>query len=167
VLEDISLDEALAQRPDLLMRNCYYTLLKRYYDLFPRENIKVMLYDDLKADNQEFLLEIERFLGVADFIPENYNQRTMITGDPRFKLFNRLIYKARMFLRKYNLKFVLDFLRFIRVSYLLEDIRTYQTKPWEEKPQIDESKQAELKAYFREEVENLETLIGRDLSAWK
>jgi hypothetical protein len=53
------------------------------------------------------------------------------------------------------------------VSYLLEDIRTYQTKPWEEKPQIDESKQAELKAYFREEVENLETLIGRDLSAWK
>ena len=72
-----------------------------------------------------------------------------------------------MFLRKYNLKFVLDFLRFTRLSYLLEDIRTYQTKPWEEKPQLDEKKQGELKAYFREEVENLEKLIGRDLSAWK
>jgi hypothetical protein len=167
VLGNISIDEALVQRPDLLMRNQYYTLLKRYYDLFPRQNIKVMLYDDLRADNKEFLLEIERFLGVADFIPENYNQRTMITGDPRFKLFNRLIFKARTFLRKYDLKFVLDFLRFTRLSYLLEDIRTYQTKPWKEKPHLDKRKQAELKAYFREEVDNLEKLIGRDLSVWK
>ncbi|MFX0093714.1 MAG: sulfotransferase domain-containing protein [Candidatus Hodarchaeota archaeon] len=39
----------------------YYNHLKRYFDLFPRENIKVAFYDDLVKDNISFLKTSQNF----------------------------------------------------------------------------------------------------------
>lgn len=49
----------------------YTPALRRYYELFPREQIRVWLYDDLVADPPRLLREMFGFLGVAqDFTPD-------------------------------------------------------------------------------------------------
>ena len=58
-------------------RGMYGQQLQRYYDLFPREQIRVYLYEDLSDSAQQMLRDIYSFLGVSsEFEPDlsrNYN----------------------------------------------------------------------------------------------
>jgi hypothetical protein len=57
-------------------RSVYSIHLKRWYELFPKDQIKVMWYEDIKEKPLEFLQELFRFLDVDDtFVPENYNEQ--------------------------------------------------------------------------------------------
>lgn len=97
----------------------YHEQLRRYYQRFPREQIRVYLYEDLKADPHGVLADIFEFLGV-DACP---------SADP---------------------------------SILHNDARM----PAERRPPLDPRVRDQLTDSFREDIAKLETLIGRDLSAW-
>jgi hypothetical protein len=47
----------------------YAEQLKRYYEVFPREQIMVLIYDDFRADNDGALRSVLGFLGVDDSYP--------------------------------------------------------------------------------------------------
>jgi hypothetical protein len=47
-------------------RGQYYTQLKLYYDLFPAEQIKIYLYEDLKRNAIGLIKDVFRFIGVDD-----------------------------------------------------------------------------------------------------
>jgi hypothetical protein len=166
-LVDCSFAEALQRRPDLPARGNYYTHLSRFLALFPPEQLKVMLYDDLIADNRKFLLDVEDFLGLDEFIPPDIDQRSNITGAPRFKRLNHLLFQMRLFLRNNRFDWALDLLRKLGIAYALEQWRTRSAVPYEEKPLLDDSIKLELSDYYRDEIDKLEGLIQRDLSAWK
>ncbi len=44
----------------------YVEQLRRYHDVFPREQVLVLIYDDFRADNEATLRLLLRFLGVDD-----------------------------------------------------------------------------------------------------
>jgi hypothetical protein len=44
----------------------YAEQLRRYYDVFPAEQVLVLIYDDFRADNHATLRRAQRFLGVSD-----------------------------------------------------------------------------------------------------
>jgi hypothetical protein len=43
--------------------------LRRYYDAFPSEQIKVLIYDDFRSDNEATVRSVLRFLDVDDEVP--------------------------------------------------------------------------------------------------
>jgi hypothetical protein len=47
----------------------YVEQLRRYHDVFPTENILVLIYDDFRADNQGTVRTVLRFLGLEDASP--------------------------------------------------------------------------------------------------
>ena len=47
----------------------YAEQLRRYYDLFPRENVLVLIYDDFRADNEAAVRRVLGFLGVDESVP--------------------------------------------------------------------------------------------------
>jgi hypothetical protein len=47
----------------------YTEQLTRYHDVFPREQVLVLIYDELRADNVATVNRIFRFLGVDDSVP--------------------------------------------------------------------------------------------------
>jgi Sulfotransferase domain len=47
----------------------YEQQLRRYRDLFPAENVLVLLYDDFREDNEATVREVLRFLGVDESVP--------------------------------------------------------------------------------------------------
>ena len=66
-------------------RGCYYTQLKRYFDLFAKEQIKVFLFEDWK-NGVELLKKIFRFLGVNETaaVQENIGHHNS-TANARFE----------------------------------------------------------------------------------
>ena len=79
--EHLSFEEALADEPRRIKENWaeiwhykeeskYYNQLKRYYDSFPKENIKVVIYEDFKNNQMRVYGEICNFIGVnSSFVP--------------------------------------------------------------------------------------------------
>lgn len=65
---DKTLSERLrfARPHDYFSRGCYATHLKRYYDLFPRQNILCLFFEDLALHPESFVLNLHRFLGVRE-----------------------------------------------------------------------------------------------------
>jgi hypothetical protein len=46
----------------------YVEQLRRYHELFGRENVLVLIYDDFRRDNERVVRQVQRFLGVEDTI---------------------------------------------------------------------------------------------------
>jgi hypothetical protein len=68
----------------------YYAKLRRYFDTFPREQIKVILFDDLIARPQETVRSLYRFLGVDPDFPVDTSISFNTTLSPRFVRLTRL-----------------------------------------------------------------------------
>jgi len=167
VLGEISFDEAARLRPDILSRSLYAVQLNRYFERFPASQILIAFYDDLLADNRAFLTRIESFLGVEPHIPAGLTQRSNVTGVPRFPALNRAIARLRYLVRKYDPPFLLDLLRWSGLARLSERLRLLNTRPEEPPQPLGAEAEARLRAFFRPDVEELERIAGRDLSAWK
>lgn len=70
----------------------YYNQLKSYYDAFGRENIKIILFEDIGSKPNEVILGICEFLNI-EFSPEMVdNGKRNYTGFPRNSLINKIVY---------------------------------------------------------------------------
>lgn len=79
----------------------YYTKLKRYWDLFPHENIFINIYEDYKSDNQKTLNNVTDFLGIDRFSPD-IKQNINSFSQPYSKFLNNLVFNrfSRAFFAK-------------------------------------------------------------------
>jgi len=68
----------------------YYAKLRRYFDAFPRNQIKVILFDDLMAKPQETVRSLFTFLGVDPDFAVDTSVRFNPTFSPRFVRLTRL-----------------------------------------------------------------------------
>ncbi len=75
----------------VLRYGSYAEALEPYYDNFPRENIKVMFFEDLKDDTPAFMTELSQFLNIdEDFWTEYEFRASNVTFSGRNKVFHRL-----------------------------------------------------------------------------
>ena len=52
------------------------------------------------------------------------------------------------------------------LARMQERIRLANTRPFDEKPSLSAETRAHLVRYFRDDIEQLEKMTGRDLRAW-
>jgi hypothetical protein len=67
--EGKQLTEVNAQWPQVLFyseRVRYVEQLRRYHDVFPAEQVLVLIYDDFRADNDGTVRRVQRFLGIQE-----------------------------------------------------------------------------------------------------
>ena len=154
-------------RPDLIQEGFYFKHLSRFYKIFPKENIKVFLYDDLKHNSQELFSELFRFLEVEhEFKPITdvaYNQSGIIKN----KFVNRLIgYNNPIFnlTKSFFPKQFESLKRNPTAQKLISKIRSKNL----EKPSMDITlNQKIMDTIYNEDVSKLENLIEKDLTSWK
>ncbi len=167
LLKNISLQKAIKERKDILYRSHYYRQLKRYFDLFPKENIKVLFFEDMKKDKISFLKEVESFLGVSSYIPLRIHQLSNPAGILKFKIIGRMLTRMRLWLRRHNMIFLIKLSRLIGISKLYRALTITWVNPYSVKPQMEKTLKVTLRKYFKRDVENLEKLLDKDLSHWK
>ena len=137
----------------------YFHLLSRYYAIFNNANIKVLLFDDFIKNPIAFTQKIYKFLEVNPaFIPDTSNIAN-ISGVPT----NNIIGKTVRFLRYYRL------LPKFHISKVLPKwVVQIMFKLAYKKPEPISSvlRKKLTNKYYKEDILELEKLIGKDLSHW-
>jgi hypothetical protein len=139
-------------------RRCglYSEQLDRFYKVFPREQIKVILLEDLKYAPRKCLAELFDFLGADSQFQADvdlvYNQG----GQPKSRFLNRVLTRPSR---------VKQFLRPLTPQFLL---RTYIEIKHRNlsRPELSPETHQKLLDEYRDDIENLQILISRDLSHW-
>lgn len=136
----------------------YSEQLKRYYDLFPSEKIKVYLFEDVVKRPKETLKDIFKFLEVDENVDIDTSKKSNVSGTP--KGFLGFVLKK---MRYYNLmpKFAIsDYLPYFIVNFIFKSV-------YKKPEKLSSEKRKELTdKFFKEEIQKLEKLIDRDLSKW-
>jgi hypothetical protein len=135
----------------------YYEQVKRYYEIFPKEQIKILFYDDYQKNPNETIKEVYAFLGInTDFVPD-FSKKLNEAGVPKFKKLNYFInqfgiisWAKRKFPRKLREPF-----KKLMYSSNEKDIPTITMEEIEW-----------LNNYYREDISKLGKLINKDLSYW-
>ncbi len=142
----------------------YHAQLKRYFDTFDRDQIKVYLYGDLKADPVGILQDVYRFLDVDDaFVPDT-TLRHNVSGVPKNEalhaLLNKLLNKPKA-LDIVQKPFLPKRLRqgLVAHLHLLQNLNLVR---W----QLPTETRQQLIRVYREDTLKLQELIERDLSNW-
>lgn len=135
--------------------------LQRYFDVFGRDRVHVVLFDDLVADAAAAYRGVLEFLGVdmtfqPEFAVHNENRRVRSGALQRF-IYNppRPLRAAAQHLRRYPL------VHRVRDRVLQANSRTAK------RAAMDPALRAELRTEFAPEIDRLSGLIGRDLAAWR
>jgi hypothetical protein len=135
--------------------------VKRYYDVFGKENVKVILYDDFVKDTAAQVAGTFSFLGlenktIGDLKVINPNKQT------RFFFLHRLIKNPSATLKK----LVRTILPFKALRYRIMYILLNWNVRFRKRSEMNEQLRARLKNVFAENIKFLSEIINRDLSAW-
>ncbi|MTI20831.1 hypothetical protein E1176_07350 [Fulvivirga sp. RKSG066] len=155
-------------RNDLVKEGFYYKNLKRYFDVFPKENIKVLLHEDLKRNSKSVLSEVFEFLGVGDIetIDDSieYNKSGFIKNKFYDRTFghNSIFKKAAKALIPNRL-----YTKVKSVNWLQKMVNDLQNSNLK-RPELDHNLYRKItEEVYLDDIKNLEKLINRDLSSWK
>ena len=138
----------------------YSEQVKRYFDVFGRVNVLVIIFDDFKANTAKVYKETLCFLGVGDdFQPVfeiiNANKRA------RTKFLASLLRNPPQIAQSLAKLAMPQQLR----QGLIEALKRYNTV-YEPRPPMNPELRKSLQAEFVLEVERLSELLGRDLTHW-
>lgn len=134
----------------------YHRHLKRYFDMFDRDQIRVYLYRDFKINPVSVLRDSFQFLGVNERFVPDMSVKYGVTGIPR----SRLLYI--LLTRPNPLK---DILRPYLPTGLRQRVNNLRIKNLV-KPQLAPEVRREWLQVYREDILQLQDLIQRDLSSW-
>lgn len=138
----------------------YASQIKQYLQLFPREQFYFLLFDDLKDKNELHIRGLYDFLNI-EAPKNNLNVDINPSSQPRIRSLNRYLYELPPLIS--GLKRIMPLkLR----SALLTAIKRANKKSVDYPPMPSATVRI-LTEYFREEINELEGLIDRNLSHWK
>jgi hypothetical protein len=158
------LDVFVVKVPQVIEVTRYATHLADYRARFGDDRVMVLLNDDLRADPQAYLDSVCDFIGIARYqVPPAAREGEMINSINDLPRFPRVARKARHFM------------------YWLEEKQAYGTSNFLERAgawkfvfgggerfgPLDPAIEGRLHELMRPEIDALEQMIGRDLSAWK
>lgn len=152
-LEEERLAAGLGPRFKYRAKGFYHAQLSEYYRLFDGQQIRVFLYDDLKADPLGMTHQIFRFLEVDDSFEPDMQVKYNVSGLSRNRAVDlclRVLNPVRSVLEQRLPPRLVS-----RMGQLL--MRQESQAP---------SLRQELIEVYRDDIIKLQGLIGRDLSAW-
>jgi len=160
----VGFEETVARNPVIRESSRYAYHLANWQRTFGAERVLVCIYDDLEADPQAYLDRICGFIGVApvkaDAAARASERINTVTHAPRSRRLAQNARNARDWMRSH---------RWHRALSVLERVGVWRFcfGGGEAFPPLDPETEARMREHFRPEVEALERMTGRDLSAWK
>lgn len=169
--EKLSFEEGLKEEPNRIKNNWeliyHYTAVSMYYDAVKafQENfssVKVILNEDQAKRPQQITREIFRFLEVDPNVDINTDIKYNISGKPKSQWIHQFFFEgnlARRLAQPIVRKLFSSETRIKIAQKIQEKNLTRMT--------INPETKDRLQLLFKEDINKLETLLGRDLSLWK
>tara|TARA_B000000532_G_scaffold130553_1_gene104674 strand:+ start:5259 stop:6113 length:855 start_codon:yes stop_codon:yes gene_type:complete len=134
----------------------YFHQVKRYLDIFGKENVHIIWYSDFKEKTENELNKVISFLGLNTGFKVDFNKIHNSFSMPKNN-FIRKIYSIVWLRKTLSFLFPENFLIYIKKTLFNED----------KKPKLSEKTRELLYKYYLSDIESLEELLSVNLSQWK
>jgi hypothetical protein len=159
-----SFEQAIVRDPEMLESGKYATKLQAWQNIMGKDRVLAMVYDDLRRTPQVFLDTLVDFIDVPRFELKEAQTKNVHTSET-------MTY-PRSYRRTRNASTLADWFKARRLDRVVAAVRDSPLRnfflgggaPFAELPLDIVNGLYDL---FRPEVEKLETILNRDLSAWK
>jgi len=162
----LTFDEALNRHPEFFWDPVRYDEhMQRYLDLFGRERIEIVTFDEIKASPNAVLARLLARIGVDPFEFAEPDQASNVAGMAARPGLARVYRKTRIALKKYGLESLAQSVRDLPPFRMVKAMAD-KTTPISEKPVISPETRQRIRAFTRPRLERLGDAVGRDFSKW-
>lgn len=149
----------------LIELGLYADHLKLMLKYFPKEQIRVLLFKDLKHDPLSVTQELYQWLGVDESFQPNTEVAHNVTRKAKSSFLSNLTIRLRKNSNpiKRFAKWILPYSWFSKIGNFIVESNKSSEKI---EPMSDEMKRY-LKAFYLPHIEEVEMITGLDLSSWK
>ena len=134
----------------------YSSQIKRYLDVFGKENIHIVWYSDFKKNSEKEVKEVFNFIGVNSSFKIDFetihNSFTMPKNN-----FIRKIYSAVWLRKILTLMFPSKLIKSVRSLFIREG----------NKPKLQEGLRKKIQLYYQNEIKELEQVLSVNLDRWR
>jgi hypothetical protein len=150
------IEEAFRENGHMVQVGFYYEKLKRYFDSFAREQIKVYLYDDLKTAPLSTIKSMFCDIGVDPSFEPNTSLRYNVGGAPKNRTLNAILVNAarNRVLKNVAPQFVVSYFRGIWKKNLSNEVG------------LPEDLRRKLTDLYNQDILQTQDLIKKDLTHW-
>lgn len=175
-LVDGSLISSYPQAQDLIEYGYYYKHIVRYWNLFARDQFHIILYDELRADPLGTVQRTYQFLGVnSSYIPAFLEQKPKqsVYAAQRLRWFafaNRHFFYTQVPYAANQIALCPKTSRLVRIPYygfVAVDRLVLARIFHAEQPDLSSFLTQEVAKLYREDINDLEVVLERDLKAWR
>lgn len=158
------LEEALERDPELIASSRYATHLREWQNLFSAEQIRIALYSELSADPQVFVDRVADHVGITRFLLEP-PQLAQVYSAARMTAPRSLIATRAA-------TSMADWCKARRFDNVVAGVRNSSLMKLfvgggAPLPEVPSQTAARITEILMPEIEALEGMLGRDLTAWK
>jgi len=159
-----SFENVLKEDSSLIENALYYKHIEKFLARFDRNQILILIYEDLSNDAAGFLQSIYRFLDIdINFVPLNLNEKIHVSRMPKSKSAEYLMLSVRGLFRRFRLFSIVEKLKATGVDRWFKQLNT---KDDIIPRKIDPDLRSDLNNIFFEDIQKMSSLLGRDLSFW-
>lgn len=150
--KNLSFEQKLDKNPELIEQGYYVDFLKPYFDLFGKENILVLQFDQLKNNPNVFLKSIYHFLGVNEnFISPYKNTKINRATFRKYTGKSKILFFLWRGLKKFKLN---------RIAYKIEKWNSISI------PQMNQETREKLIKIYKPKISELSDFLNSDFSHW-
>ena len=163
--ENRKFETAIREDSHYIERGFYAMQLRPYLELFKRDQILILLFDDLRNHPVEEIARVFRFLDVRTDIDIDLNVLTRKTNQSRkirVKNLQNILDAVQSFLIDKRLSFMPALLRNIGISGFITKLNA---PPYNYPPMKSETRKL-LRNLFDDDIKELQIILNRDLSHW-
>jgi Sulfotransferase domain len=151
----------LQNYPELINNSLYYRHLKKYFQIFQKEQIKVLFFKDLQKDSIRFIKDLFEFIDIS-FAPNlDYGEKVLSAERPKNFTIARLAKLSATMARDLGLVTMVGIIKRSTIARVL-----YEPLPVQERPIVAEDTIVDLLKTFKEDTLLLQDLLQTDLSDW-
>ena len=163
--EDETFESGLAAHPEYMDRSHYFKHLKNWFSNFPKENILVVLQEEIEKETVEHAKIIYSFLGIDQNHQSSFLlKRANVSAEPKIKFIEESLKAAAKFLRKAGLYRVVET---IKSNYLIKKFREKNRKHLSSRvPAMQKETEDALLREINKDLTDLSSLLDRDFSLW-
>lgn len=139
----------------------YVKYINEYLQIFPREQIKIMFYENLKANPKIFMCQLCDFMGIDAHLYDNYEfVKTNVTFDSKIKS----IHKVALYINKISEPYLL---KNQSIKNKITNVYKYFNKNNSYKIPMSEFTKLRLQRYYEKSNRELgDIVLENDLPGW-
>lgn len=166
-MERADFDQIVYERfKDAQPRSIYYDRLQKWMDHFPRENIYVMVLEEMISRPYEEASKLYEFLGADNsFRPRSASRKANAAHAFRYPKLQKKLRNAHQKAKKHP-RLAKTLKKISRPFKLKQKILEWNRKEFQ-KPLISPKTRQMLFNTYKDEIQRLEKLLNKDLSVWR